>query len=422
MDLEEMTLVGKAILISGLLFLFACSENGDFVKVRMLAEWEPQEEIYMGFRTHGAGSEFEYATVRIISELSRVGKIKLIVQDSTLLPEGESFFADHNCDTSNISIVYEEMTYFWIRDPGPIFYEDRTGGIGVADFRFGYYANTNLDSVSSDEIPMELYDRNFAEKHGMPSIQSGLSIEGGGFETNGHGSVILVESIILNRNPGWTKEQIEDELSQKFGVKTLIWLKQGLAEDPDYMEHLYDNFYGFGTGGHSDEFVRFVNDSTIFLAWEFSESLPEYPLREENMKRMKENYSILSQTKDHRGKNFNIVKIPIPVIFYKASELDQGTVDYLSSKNSGHKVEEGDLINIVACAGYLNFIISNHTVIIPKYWTYTVPEIQKERDSQVLSLFEQYFPERDVIQINPLVLNYAGGGMHCIYFSVPLVK
>jgi len=44
---------------------------------------------------------------------------------------------------------------------------------------------------------------------------------------------------------------------------------------------------------------------------------------------------------------------------------------------------------------------------------------EKKEDEKVKSLFEQYFPERKVIQINPLGLNYNGGRMYCWSRQVP---
>ena len=111
--------------------------------------------------------------------------------------------------------------------------------------------------------------------------------------------------------------------------------------------------------------------------------------------------------------------MPIPVLFYKMSELDRGTYDYLRSEYPNLDIDLGQEIKIVACAGYLNYLISNEIIILPSYWTSNVPLIQKENDSIAKFLFQKYYPEREIIQINPLRLNYAGGGMHCTYYAVP---
>jgi agmatine deiminase len=72
----------------------------------------------------------------------------------------------------------------------------------------------------------------------------------------------------VSRNPGSSKIQLENLLYQSLGVKKAIWLREGVAEDagPGYKSKISDNVYGYGVGGHIDEFARFVNSNTIFLA------------------------------------------------------------------------------------------------------------------------------------------------------------
>ena len=56
--------------------------------------------------------------------------------------------------------------------------------------------------------------------------------EGGAIETNGKGTILQVESVNMQRNPGMTKESQEAELKRVLNVKKIIWLKEGAAEDP----------------------------------------------------------------------------------------------------------------------------------------------------------------------------------------------
>jgi len=399
--------------------LLSCTSSPKSFSPRFIAEWETHKEVWIGFRTLELDSMYDYVSLRVIRNLVQHVHTKVVVEDSLLLPEGKQFFVDNGIDTSNLEIVYETPTYYWLRDPAPIFYENASGAITVADFRFNNYVNIPFDSLDKDELIFDGYDRLFASQSNFPVISSPLVLEGGAFETNGKGTLILVESVVLNRNPEWTKSQIEQELNQKFNVKTIIWLPNGLAEDPYYMGHLYKDYFGFGTGGHSDEFVRFVNDTTVLLAWEFSEPDTAFPLREMNILRMQINKDILENARDWRGRKFHVVKVPIPVIFYKVVDLDQGTYDYLKNEDPLLDISPNQQIKIVACAGYLNYLITNEIVIIPKYWTPNVPVIQRKKDSLAKSIFQEFYPDREIIQINPLVLNYGGGGMHCTYFATP---
>ena len=97
-------------------------------------------------------------------------------------------------------------------------------------------------------------------------VKSDVVLEVGAFEVNGKGTILLASSI-LKRNPGLTQAQIEEEVLRTLGQKKVIWLKEGLAEDPLGFARITGKYWGRGAGGHTDEFVRFVNHNTILLAW-----------------------------------------------------------------------------------------------------------------------------------------------------------
>ena len=84
-----------------------------------------------------------------------------------------------------------------------------------------------------------------------------LAHEGGNIEVNGKGTLIVYESAVRHRNPNLSKEYIESEFKRVLGVSKVIWLKQGLAEDPNgFYRRITGNYVGGGVQ-HSDEFVRF---------------------------------------------------------------------------------------------------------------------------------------------------------------------
>ena len=73
-------------------------------------------------------------------------------------------------------------------------------------------------------------------------------------------------------------------------------------------------------------------------------------------------------------------------------------------------------------SSYMNYIISDKVIIIPEYWTKSLPVSVREKDQEVRSIFEALYPERKIIGINPISFNDEGGGMHCRYQSEPKVK
>jgi agmatine deiminase len=242
----------------------------------------------------------------------------------------------------------------------------------VADFLYSNYANVHPDSVSPKAIAHERIDEEVARRLGVPAVPSRVVMEGGSLEVNGRGTLILSE-LTRRRNPHLTAEQIEEDLKRTLGQRHVIWLKEGLAEDPQNLQRITGRFYGFGTGGHVDEFVRFVNDTTLLLAWV-----------------------------DEAERDTH----PIHMINYAFREHDPTLV-------------VGDTIQRVAAASYLNYVVTNGLVLLPKYWRPGMSSGQAEKDEEMRELFASLFPDREVVQIDVLALNYSGGGMHCLTQQQP---
>jgi agmatine deiminase len=66
---------------------------------------------------------------------------------------------------------------------------------------------------------------------------------------------------------------------------------------------------------------------------------------------------------------------------------------------------------MIAAASYLNFVIVNNLVLVPEYGI--------ETDIPAMETFKKAFPDKKIVSINPLALNWGGGGMHCITQNEP---
>ena len=73
----------------------------------------------------------------------------------------------------------------------------------------------------------------------------------------------------------------------------------------------------------------------------------------------------------------------------------------------------GEKITVVAASSYLNFSISNNVVAAQKYWKEGGDLAIKKRDEDVKKILEEVMPGRKIIMIDPLPINYGGGGIHC---------
>lgn len=86
-------------------------------------------------------------------------------------------------------------------------------------------------------------------------IKSHLVLEGGAFDTNGQGLVVLTKPPVLGgRNKNRPKFAVEAELHRLLGFSAFIWLDRGLVSDVD-------------TDGHVDNLCRFVSEDTLVLHW-----------------------------------------------------------------------------------------------------------------------------------------------------------
>ena len=107
----------------------------------------------------------------------------------------------------------------WCRDAGPLFARLPDGSLAVSHIRFNGWGQKQ-DHRHDGQIAARVADR-----LGLPLIETGLRGEPGGVEHDGHGLLIAHESswLIDNRNPGLTRDQIEDRLLAAYGADRMVW-------------------------------------------------------------------------------------------------------------------------------------------------------------------------------------------------------
>lgn len=172
----------------------------------------------------------------------------------------------------------------------------------------------------------------------------------------------------------------------------------------------------FGTGGHTDEFVRFADASTILLAWVEESERAEHPFNEINYQRMSENLRMLQAATDQDGKPFRIIKVPLPgpiekkiVVKHKleATDFENVTPGWFAQKNAP---KVGDTLVRISASIYLNYLVSNGIVVLP---TYVKEGSSVEKEEQVKRIFNEVFPGRKLAWISCMPVNWEGGGLHC---------
>ena len=390
------------IFLSGIFLMGCAGAKTDSYTVP--SEFEEQEYIWLTWVESGflGGEPFKVTAINAMKEITPYVKVRLFYgpqmdYDSAQLKSRiyESLIAN-NIDTSRVSLFYNDMYYGAIQDPGPVFLRNAEGRFAIADFKF-LHPDKRSESI----------DRNVAAHFNLPVISSTLISEGGAWQTNGRGTMLLVESVELDRNKSMTKYQIEEEYKRVLGVTKFIWLKKGPKEEE--WGKLENGKYGIGTGGHIDEFCRFVNDSTVLLAEVNPADTIGNEISKETDRRMEENHKILLQSTDQDGKPLDIIRLPAgplmseKVAYKNLSKDEQSWFDQVTT----------DSVEFYIATGYMNFIIANQVVVAGKFWKEGLSGEFQERDKQAKSILEKAFPGRKIVQIDCMPLHHDGGGLHC---------
>lgn len=394
----------------------------------MPGEFENQEAVWLGWQGY---DPYYPVSADMIASLLPFVQVKVVTESDSILQVCKNYLTQREINTTKIKFYVIQDNEFWMRDHGAAFTVNKNGEKQAVDFNWNTYGirswimelhdnnEAHADSLMNVWFAgneREKVDSIMASRENIPVVKSWIFIEGGSIEVNGKGTLILNEPLTISRNEGASKDSIEKEFKRVLGVTNIIWLQHGLAEDPHIWRTITGNYVGLGTGGHTDEYVRFADENTILLAWVDESEKDKNPLNRINYERMKINYEILKKAKDQDGKHFKIVKVPLPdPIIQPIKMLESGVWDEtlnipISAFQKSDNWIAGDTAYRVAASSYLNYFVTNGAVLVPTYVKYgTSPE----KEEHIKKIFGEVFPGRNQIFIDVMVLNWSGGGIHC---------
>ncbi len=302
--------------------------------------------------------------VKIVKLISEGEKVYINVDDEIQKRDLIARLEKFNVSPKNIQINIIPTNDAWHRDYGAIVVKDQNQKPVGLNFRFNSWGV---------KYPYELDDKvasKMCEILGIPEKKVDMVLEGGAIDTNGE-VLITTESCLLNpnRNPHLTKDQIEENLKNLFGVKKIIWLKEGIVGDD--------------TDGHVDDITRFVNENTIITAIENNPS-------DENFEPLQKNLEILKKESEKLNDRFSIETLPMPEPQY---------YDFPSEKN--YRLP----------ASYANFYITNKYVIVP---TFNCPQ-----DKEAIDKLQRIFLDKEVVGLYAYPIIVGLGAFHCLTMQVP---
>jgi len=327
----------------------------------MPAEWETHEATWLAWPHERSDWPGKFAAIEwvygdIVKRLSRVERVRILVEDEGAESKARRVLTKAGAEMEAVEFFLRATDRSWTRDYGPIFVKNGAGRVAMTNWNFNgwaKYANSERDNAVSDWLAWEL---------DLEQWKPGLVLEGGSIDVNGAGAMLTTEECLLSevqaRNPGKSRENLEEAFAKFLGVNRVVWLRRGIAGDD--------------THGHVDDLARFVNAKTIVTVIEKDKG-------DANYEPLKENRELLRRT------GFRVVELPMPEpVYFNGQRLP---------------------------ASYANFYIANETVLVP---TFNDPN-----DRVALQTLAGVFGKREAIGVHCGDLVLGLGTLHCMTQQQP---
>jgi agmatine deiminase len=400
---------------------------------RIPGEFEPIRAIWLSYdEGHKA------LTLALIKALLPHVMIKVLTNDLDKTAAVQTLLIAEGIRLDNIQFFTDPKSLFFMRDVA-VFARTLAMGkqaeLGLINFRWQYYglpgwcrrryseqAERVSQCIGAATATINEFGLALAGQMGVQSIPSNLIIEGGAIEVNGEGLIIANEKLLQQRNPGISRAALQRDYLALPGVRKVIWLAEGLAEDPHLRGTIVGDYVGWGTGGHTDEFVRFADPKTVLLAWPNKADAASHPVAQLNRRRMQRNFEILSRATGTDGQRLSVLKVPMPKTIERPVRLsasadraqsDGWTADFFPTTE---RRREGDQVIQVASASYMNFVVANGVVVVPSYVSQGTP---RAIETGVKEIFAKAFPRREIVFVDAMSANWVGGGPHCATLHEP---
>ena len=329
----------------------------------MPAEWETHEQCWMMWPT-GLDLDRYPDTKRMQKGYAVAANAISQFETVTIVANDSDTEECRNLIDQSVRVHNLQIDDSWCRDTGPTFITDgkKLGGV---DWEFNNYGESlGPDYLNDQKLAKEITKITSSDYFDAPIV-----LEGGGIHTDGKGTLMITEDVLLDpkRNPGLDKKEAEKILSNYLGVEQFIWLIAALE---------YDD-----TGGHIDNLACFAPDNVIIA---LNEEDPE----DSNYDRLKENLSRLSGANDINGKAYEIVKI------------DQPSYD--------------SFLNERLPMSYINFYIANNGIVMPVF--------NDAKDADAIEKIQNVFKNKSVVTVPGRPIVEGGGCVHCITQQQPLIR
>ena len=325
---------------------------------RMPAEEAEHERTWMCWPSNGEIWGGDLATVQ-----ATIADIALAIADFepvTMLVRPEARADATAMLGDGIELLDAPVDDLWARDTLPNFLVRTDGGTRALIATHAIFNGWGGKQLHDGDTQLA----GVVARHlGLGLIGSDLVGEGGGVEVDGEGTVLAAESCWVNdnRNPGMSRDEVEESLLGLLGADRMIWV-DGLA-GADI------------TDGHIDTLARFANVTTIVVDAPAAAD-PDDPWVEVAARTRE----LVEAARTTDGKAYDVVEIVQPTTIRGSGD------DFLAT--------------------YMNYYVCNGAVIAPEFG-------DEAADAAAREVLASLFPDREIVQLDIDALAAGGGGIHC---------
>jgi agmatine deiminase len=349
----------------------------------MPAEWETHEGTWLQWPHDGPFPDeqmrLESLWLMMTEALQAGESVHIVATDDRQKEHIQHLGNYYGWDQTRIDLYVIPTDDVWARDNGPIFLVNERGELAITAWNFNGWGERyphQKDRLVPEKVAAAL---------SLPLFTAPITLEGGGLEVNGQGTLIATRSSIINpnRNPGKSQAEIEAALKDYLGITHIIWLTGASRKFCDTV--------GSDTDLHIDGYARFIDESTVLYSWTDDDSNIFYPI-------LKQHRDELRNATTESGKSLTLVPLPKPL-----------NATYSTLVTSTRPPFE----TTASLAVYANFYIANQAVLVPVYGDIN--------DARAKSILAEHFPDREIIGLPANVLADMGGMMHCVTQQQPQV-
>ncbi|MFJ7250643.1 agmatine/peptidylarginine deiminase [Kitasatospora sp. NPDC098652] len=329
---------------------------------RFGAEWEKHQRTVMSWPASESVWGEQLPEVR--KDIAGLAQAIAAREPVVMMARPEQQEAAQKACGSAVEVVPVAVDDLWARDTLPVFVEEG-GKVKGVDFNFNGWGDKQQHANDSKIA------RTVLARFGVERVETPLVAEGGSFETDGQGTLMVTESSVVNanRNPGMSRDQVEAELKQALGITKVIWLAGVKGKDI--------------TDAHVDCLARFAAPGVVFLDRAFPGMPADVWSRSADQAR-----AVLADATDATGRKLKVI------------EISQPDPDRITGR--------GDAF----VSSYMNFYIGNKGVYLPLFG-------DAKADGHAREVFKDQFPDREIVPVQIDTIASGGGGIHCSTHDQP---